>query len=341
VPELQANIRSNERRREELDQELLAIEELKGKVCPTCQQKVDRSHSKKHQLIVVAKTDKLDAEIGVWEKDLKKLKVSIGKATETYDNERSSNSRIERNHSDLLANCNTIRNDAANCNRDILSRGKSIEALQQKENPFREMISSNIAERKVLRKRIKKLQIEIDTLKTLHEATAYWVKGFKRVRLFVVEEALSALEIEVNNLLVTLGLIDWKITFDIERENKSGGVTKGFTVLIHSPKHDKPVRFESFSGGEVQRLRLAGDLGLSNLIMEQAGFENMVEIIDEPSEHLSTEGIDDLIETIAQRAEDTGKQVWLIEHHSLASNLFKGILSVSMNKKGHAALSYK
>jgi DNA repair exonuclease SbcCD ATPase subunit len=339
IAELETMVKGNEHRRQELDGELLDIEDLKGKVCPTCHQKVDRSHSKKHQLIVLKKVDKLEGETVAWTEELNVARAALRKSTGEYDGRRLRYGRVDASCNEFLTVANRIRSDIASLADRVRVLHKAIDTLKEKENPFREMIDAGIAERKVLRKRIKKLQVEIDTFKTLQEATAYWVKGFKRVRLFVIEEALSALEIEVNNLLVTLGLIDWKITFDIERENKSGGVTKGFTVLIHSPKHDKPVRFESFSGGEVQRLRLAGDLGLSNLIMEQAGFENMVEIIDEPSEHLSTEGIDDLIETLAQRAQDTEKQIWLIEHHSLASNLFEGILRISMDKKGRAALT--
>jgi len=320
--------------------ELLDIEDLNGKVCPTCKQKVDKDHSRKHQLLVLEKADKAEAESKVWEKDLSKAQAAKKKAEGEYDRHYRRHTTIERDYSRLLDSVSGLRNTISSIEHDIRIRNANILALQQKENPFEEMIASNIEERKTLKARIAKLNEKVEQLRTQHEATAYWIKGFKRVRLFVIEEALSALEMEVNNLLVSLGLVDWKITFDVERENKSGGVTKGFTVLIHSPRHEQPVKFESFSGGEVQRLRMAGDLGLSNLIMEQAGFENMVEIIDEPSEHLSTEGIEDLIETISQRAHDTGKQIFLIEHHSLASNLFDGTLSVSMSKKGHATISY-
>jgi energy-coupling factor transporter ATP-binding protein EcfA2 len=114
-----------------------------------------------------------------------------------------------------------------------------------------------------------------------------------------------------------LGLTDWRVEFDIERENKSGGVTKGFSVLLYPPKRDKPIRFESYSGGETQRLRLAGDLGLANLIMERAGLTSMIEVYDEPASFLSAEGLLDVAETLHQRALTHGKRIFLIDHSTM------------------------
>jgi DNA repair exonuclease SbcCD ATPase subunit len=341
VTELRTLIKSNNNRLFELESEFLNMGDLMiEKICPTCLQEVDKGHGEKHQSIITKKVDKLKAESTEYKNQLIKIQAVIDKGTDKYNECRRKYNNIDQHCNDLAGKIYELRNSISNAQNDIYNRNKIIEKLSNKTNPFEELIAANIAERKDLKKRIAKLNEEIYDLKMQHEANVYWIKGFKRVRLFVIEEALISLEVEVNNLLVTLGLVDWKITFDIERENKSGGVTKGFVVLIHSPRHKQPVRFESFSGGEVQRLRLAGDLGLSNLIMEQAGFENMVEIIDEPSEHLSAEGIEDFIVTIAGRAEDTGRQIWLIDHCSMDSTLFSGMLHCTMNKEGKAKFRY-
>ena len=71
--------------------------------------------------------------------------------------------------------------------------------------------------------------------------------------------------------------MDWRIEFDVERETKAGGISKGFVVFVHPSDKADPVRFEAYSGGETQRLRMAGDLGLANLIMERAGLTNTLE----------------------------------------------------------------
>ncbi len=167
-----------------------------------------------------------------------------------------------------------------------------------------------------------------------HSAVSFWVGGFKRVRLFIVETTLRQLEVEVNNSLADLGLTDWRIEFDVERENKSGSITKGFVVFVYAPGHAEPVRWESWSGGETQRLRLAGALGLANLIMEQAGLVSQVEFYDEFSTHMSEEGIQDTLQTLHDRAHSLGRQIWVIDHNSLDFGGFSGTLTIIKDTEG-------
>ena len=166
-----------------------------------------------------------------------------------------------------------------------------------------------------------------------HAGVSFWISGFKRVRLFLIEEAIKQLELEINNNLGSLGLMDWAVTLDVERENKSGGITKGFTVLVQPPDSDKPVKLESYSGGETQRLLLAGNLGLANLIMERAGLYNTIEFFDEPSQHLSAEGLLDLTETLYQRAIDSKKRIFVVEH-KLLDYPYTGTFTVVKDQKG-------
>ena len=191
------------------------------------------------------------------------------------------------------------------------------------------------------KKRIKKNKEKLLKIKSAtkilsndYEAINFWSSGFKRIRLFVIEETLKQLEIEINNSLTSLGLVDWKLLLDIERENKSGSVTKGFSVLVSNSENKKPVRFESWSGGETQRLRLAGDLGLANLIMERTGFINKIEFIDEPCEYLSREGINDLLESLHERAINEDKKIFLADHNILEFGDFEGTLSIIKDKSG-------
>ena len=105
-------------------------------------------------------------------------------------------------------------------------------------------------------------------------------------------------------------------------------------VLVRCPEWKEPVQFEEWSGGETQRLRLAGDLGLSNLIMERAGLTGMIEFYDEPSKHMSPQGLLDLAETLHQRALDTGKRIFLVDHHLIDFGDLAGVLTVIKDDKG-------
>ena len=205
--------------------------------------------------------------------------------------------------------------------------------FSKRENPYAGEITRKQNAEKVTKLKIADLKREIDTINEDATAVSFWVSGFKRVRLFIVEETLRQLELEINNALGSLGLLDWHIELDVERENKSGGITKGFTVLVHAPGAPGPVKLEAWSGGETQRLLLAGDLGLANLIMERAGLSNTIEFFDEPSRHLSQEGILDLAETLMQRAIDSERRVCIIEH-SLLDYPYTGIVTVVKDSDG-------
>lgn len=207
-------------------------------------------------------------------------------------------------------------------------------AEQERQNPYDGQILQKYHNRKTAEKRIMGLTGEIEGLESDRLAVSYWVAGFKRLRLFIIETALQALEIEVNNNMATLGLTDWGVKFDVERENKSGGVTKGFTVFIYAPGHEEPIKWESFSGGEGQRLRLAGDLGLANLIMERAGLRGTVEFYDEPSKHLSQEGLLDVAEMLDQRADLESKRIFLVDHATFDFGGFMGRLFITKGANG-------
>lgn len=323
-----------------LQAEIKDLETLENDVCPTCRQVVDEKHVGKHVKKLTGKIDEYMRDIKTLDKHLAKDRKSHGEfkgiLQSFLDIKRDAKSQKET----LLSEIRRLERKINDIELDIKYYDKELSNLDNEENPYTGMLKERKEAIRDLKVAIADLQDELDATKEKHEAISYWINGFKRIRLFVVEEALTALEIEINNLLVTLGMTDWKITLDIERENKSGGVTKGFSVFIHSPRHNEPVRWESWSGGETQRLRLAGDLGLANLIMEQAGFDNKVEIIDEPSEHMSPEGIEDMIETLYQRAMTTGKQIWLVDHSTMDFGGFAGVLVSVMDQNGKASLEY-
>lgn len=325
----------------EIEKDIKDLDGKAGTTCPECKQPIDPKHLKGQRKALEKKLSKISD-------DRKSASSAFKKSEKEYEDLRADILEVRKIKDEVDADQHRLANDLRTHNRALIEAEDAIKRYsndiykaENKVNPFDDMLEGAKAEIKTSKKNMKRLRADLDEALAKHSAYSYWVGGFKRVRLFVLEEAMHSLEIEVNNLLVSLGLVDWKITFDVERENKSGGITKGFSVFIHSPKHDKPVKFESWSGGETQRLRLAGDLGLANLIMEQAGFENTIEIIDEPSEHMSPEGILDLVETIHGRALSSGKQIWLVDHHTMEFGDFAGTLVAKMNEDGKAALEYR
>jgi DNA repair exonuclease SbcCD ATPase subunit len=216
----------------------------------------------------------------------------------------------------------------------IATWGRSVATEKKRTNTYAALIKEKRQTEATAHTKKVELKKQLDTINEKQAAVQFWIGGFKRLRLFLIEETLRQLEVEVNNNLASLGLTDHEISFDVERENKSGGVTKGFVVLIKAPGHDEPVRWEAWGGGVTQRLRLAGDLGLANLIMERAGLRGEIEFYDEPSEHMSDEGLLDLCETLRDRAVSTGKCIFVVDHHATDFGDFKQVLVAVKDSDG-------
>lgn len=187
--------------------------------------------------------------------------------------------------------------------------------LNDSQNPYTSKLESIISSITQEKDVLEALEGSLETINQELSAYDKWVKGFKDIRLLVIEQAITDLEVEVNNAISELGLSGWSIKFDIEKENKSGGVTKGFNVLVYSPTNSQPVPWAAWSGGEGQRLRLAATAGLSSLILSRRNVNPNCEFYDEPSKHMNKEGLTTLAEYLSNRARTLGKQIWLVDHN--------------------------
>lgn len=142
----------------------------------------------------------------------------------------------------------------------------------------------------------------------------YWKSAFKQVRLFQMKRVLQHLELEIEAAMNSLGLHGWKIALATETETKSGTFKQGVQIQVTSPKASAP--WESWSGGESQRLTLAITTGFANMIQRMSGVSYSFEFWDEPSAWLSAEGIEDMINTLRERAAQERISLWLVDHRS-------------------------
>lgn len=168
------------------------------------------------------------------------------------------------------------------------------------------------------------------------EVYDFWVKGFQDIRLWRLRAALDELEALANSHTLSLGLRGWRILFEVERETKSGGIAKGFRCLIQSPTSTDPVPLESWSGGEIQRLKIATQAAMCDLIRSRFGGAMALEVWDEPGQHLSERGCQDMMAFFRERAATLGIEVWIVDHRSTTSGEFDQQLVVTRSKTGTA-----
>ena len=302
--------------------------------CPYCGQEMDPKHLKKELALIDKEVSILNDAIAILQNQMdtankarKGFRAALEEAREVKEDVEAEYRLAESKHSRLTGDISSYEKEVLRCNTDI--------------NDLEEAVNPHVSQEKERDERVVQLQTSVaktqDELLSTEQGKVrveYWVKGFKEVRMFLIEEALKQLEVEVNNSLRHLGLLDWKISFAMDEETKSGSVHKGFSVFVSSPYNDKKVRWESWSGGESQRLRLAGTMGLVNLISNRRGYPTNIEIWDEPSNFLSEQGITDLLDTLADRSTELEKQLWVIDHRSLQYGGFEKTVKVVKDETG-------
>jgi len=163
----------------------------------------------------------------------------------------------------------------------------------------------------------------------------FWAtRGFKNLRLSIMEDALRQLETHVNSDVATLGLDGWNVEFVVERKTKAGTLSHGMQTMIAPPGSEIASKWESYCGGEVQRLRIATTVGMMKLVSDYAGVMCDCEIWDEPTAHLNVQGVADLLDFLRTRARVENKRIFIVDHRSLDSGLFDGVLTVTRDESG-------
>lgn len=303
-------------------------------ICDRCKQTVKKDHlknmlenlKKKLRMVGVDLQPVLDKEL--------KLESKIKKCSKALIDLNGDIRSLNKSIYDLNYSIDKCLMDLKNKNDSIYDLKIQIEKLKKESNPYKETVKSLKSDLVTLNKNMGLLDRLINYLNRDINFSKFWVSGFKELRLFLVSELLLQFELEANNYINLLGLEDWKITFDIETETKSKTIKKEFSVFVKSPSNKEKVLWESWSGGESQRLLLGGSMGLSNLILNRLGINSNIEIWDEPSKHLSKEGVLDLMRVLKTRSMQEDKQIWIVDHEFLQFGDFDNFFTVIRDEDG-------
>lgn len=313
-----------------LERELSALSE--ARVCPMCGQSVRASDIKQHCLELVQRIGDLKkkAVVSVSKKNVeftRRLKSKINRL-------RESEEKFDDKSCSAMGRVNYLTPEHAEASARLHEVKRTLKGWADQENPYRaqfRVFRKSIAAQKTC---IVELKKSFRVINRRTDRVRFWIKGFKECRLYAIEEVLSELYLVSNMVAPELGLDGWEIRYSVEKETKGGSVQRGLNVEILSPDNQHHVKWESFSGGERQRLRLVGALALSETLLSYAGIEPDLEILDEPTRHLSPEGIDDLCECLPVRADRLQRRVFYTDHQAIESSLFSSVITVCNTSSG-------
>lgn len=163
----------------------------------------------------------------------------------------------------------------------------------------------------------------------------FWAKHFPLIRLSIIKEVTQELELHFNQAFARMGLGDYTVNLDSERELKSEGTKKEIVLRIEN--NGKPLEYEECSGGEQQRIKLATAVGVSELIKSRLGIVWPLLMVDEPSQGLSEPGIADMLELFSELA--TTMVVMLAEHRVVDTFNFSGVYQITKQPNEHSVLN--
>jgi DNA repair exonuclease SbcCD ATPase subunit len=313
-----------------------ALEKLRSNkdVCPTCSRPISKA-------VYLKSREELKENIFDTEEQKKSIKARLESLDEELrGNDRStalairSGENEEANLGRLTQSRKGLSDEMSKWEGEVKSFKQQLKTETSTENPHEKTLKSLKKRRKKLKEEYSVIKREVKNNRKHLSYAEYWIKGFKELRLWIVDKALRELEIHVNNSLVELGLEGWEIEFDVERPKADGGMTSGFSVFILAPGLEEPVPWEVWCGGETQRLRIAGSAGLADLIRSRRGVAFNLEVWDEPTHHLSQEGIDDLLRYLSARAKEEDRQIWMTDHHTLVAGDFDHQITVVKDENG-------
>jgi hypothetical protein len=268
--------------------------------CPTCEQDIPEHFAEEHLRDFGRERD---TKVHLWSE-------TQGKRRD-LDQQLAAAAAELRALSDKTGGRHRIALAATSKRGEVRSVDNRIQMVEAQENPHEVMLRTAAARRAELNQQLAAKHEEESALSRSIDQMDFWRAGFRRVRVFCLKRILGELEASTMLEVRSLGLVGWSVKYVGETETKSETVRLGVQAVVQSPEARRD--FDAWSPGEGQRVRVASALGLSSLVQRYSGVLYDFEVWDEPSAWLSAEGIDDLFESLRERAHSRGKAIWVVD----------------------------
>lgn len=318
----------------ELEEAAAHLAAFRDETCPTCGQAVGKKDARAHQKELRETITGLEKEIAradrAAKKNIDRARVLRKRLAENEAHNHALEATAEKAESELriLIRAQGEAQAKSWAAQDALQQNKA------EENPHR-------AEMRAAREHLAKIKAQVTEkgekvrrLAASIERAQFWARGFREIRLGIIDDILDDLRGTTAEVLDRLGLGDWIIDYQTERETKSGTTQRALAVIVRAPTAAEAVRWDAYSGGERQRLRLAGAMALSEVLLAHAGVSLDFRVLDEPTRGLSPEGVADLVEMLGSYAEAVKLKIFMIDHAAIEGGGFASTITIENGSDG-------
>lgn len=324
--------------KEENDKVINKFKKSGNTTCKECNQVVTKEHAIKQIKIIEIennkKLSKLNEEI---DSLIKEYNLNKPKQANLEQKEKEYNLTLKEIN-ELEAKIELNENETISLDKMIEEASLHIKKYRDRyenqlkvENPYKKEKEKNELEISIYNKDYGLKQREYNELESKKNSFEFWIKAFKEIKLLITEESIDDFNLFCNNNLHKLGLEGWGIENSIDKVLKNKKIKKGFNTLITSIDNPNEVPLEVYSGGEIQRIKLALMLGLIDFLNNIIKIN--IEVYDEPTQWLDDKGIEYLLNLLKERS--NSNCLYLIDHRNFKdSGYFDSVYEVlKINKE--------
>ena len=296
--------------------------------CVKCSQVVPPEHKaavlvERQEAVVMAESRYKDAEA-----NMSAVQFKVNGIHATLDCVRSELEDQQAKQSDLRVSKQKFTTQIDGLKKGIDHGAKELEKCRVETNPYTSLAQQGEEEIAQTQAKLNADQAGFDEAQALEQSTRYWIDGFRSLRLNLLNSGVTQFEAELQSAMSACGLSQWLAKCLVDPDSVGRASKKGFQVLLTPPNKegDQALPWETWSGGEGQLLRLCGTFALSNLIAARCGVQSNIEVYDEPSKAISEEGVQGLLERLAERARTQNKVIFVSDHRAMDARYFDGIV---------------
>lgn len=310
------------------------------RVCPTCGQEVEAKNAKQHdqalrkQLVTAAANTNASANAADRNgRATAKLRPQLARLQEelaaSEGSERAASGRQQ-----------LLERELATALAEAAAAERALADLEAESNPHHEAAQQARRRARQLEADIRVAEERRSKLERSVERAQFWTRGFREIRLMLIDDVLDDLRETTAEVVEELGVGDWEVSYATERETGQGTARRELAVDVRSPTapRDKRVRWEVYSGGQRQRLRLAAASAFSAVLQAHAGVSLDFLVLDEPTRGMAPEGVMDLVESLREYSRSAGLRIFYIDHSAGDGLSFDGTFEV-INEAGGARVS--
>ena len=173
----------------------------------------------------------------------------------------------------------------------ISENNDAINELENKSNPYIELILKQSKELKEYEENYRKITNEITALNKQYSLLKFWEVGFSKngIKSFIIDEIINLLNLKIKENLQILSEGSVSLFFEPEKKIKTKKTTKNeISTKIYI--NGKLRNSKATSGGEEDRLTLAVDLALSDIAETRSGTKFNIKFLDEPFKWIDGKG---------------------------------------------------